>query len=140
MAAKEKSPKAKIAGWLACFLWVLSMVLSFYIPPSSSYIWVPDFVLLIGFLPLIYICPYSLIWIVFGILTAFIGCFLQLLTNIPDAPFPPASIIVKKHLADYHPCWSWMIVGTLVTICGTIKLVINICKYFIKKQREKISP
>ncbi len=134
---KEKSGKHKIAAWISCALWAISIALSFEIPPSSSFIWVPDTALLLGFFPLIWICPFSLIWIAFGGLTAFIGFFLLLLSNIPDASLPAQTIGIKKHLAEFHPCWSWMILGVLVTICGSIRLTINTVLILTKRYSNK---
>lgn len=136
-AKKEKTVVQKIALWSACVLWVLSIVLSFAIPTSSSLIWLPDTVLLLGFFPLIIICRYSIIWLAFGILTGFIGSFLLVLTNIPDSALPAQTISVKKHLAEYHPCWSWMILGTFVTVCGTIRLLVNSVFFFVRRGRNQ---
>lgn len=132
-AESEKSssanrPGKKIAGILAIFLWLLSIGLSFAIPPGSELIWVPDAVLLLGFFPLLWICPYSLVWIAFGILTAFIGFFLLLLTNIPTSSLPAETHKVKEHLAEYHPSWSWMLLGVLGTAGGVVKLFLNLIK------------
>lgn len=137
---KSKKPEVtretKIASWTACGLWVLSIILSFCIPPNSARIWIPDAVLLLGFYPLIWICPWSLVWIAWGILTTFIGWFLLLLTCLPDASLPAQSLGVKHHLAEYHVCWPWLIMGALVTICGTIRLIINM----VKMMRQKAKP
>lgn len=131
---KETSRAHKIAGWSACALWVLSIVLSFCIPPNSPSIWLPDTVLLLGFFPLIWICPWSLVWIAWGVLTTFIGWFLLLLTCIPDSSLPAQSHDIKHHLAQYHLCWPWQILGVMVTISGTIRLIINIVKMIGQKK------
>lgn len=129
------SKKKKIAAWTACGLWVLSLGLSFAIPPTSPLIWIPDTVLLLGFFPLIWICPYSLVWIAFGILTAFIGSFLLLLTCIPNEALPADTHAIKKHLLEFHPCWSWMLLGLFATIAGIIKLIINLTIRFRSKDK-----
>ncbi len=116
----------KIAGWAACVLWLLSIILSFCIPTSSPLIFLPDTVLLLGFMPLILICPYSLVWIAFGVLTAFIGCFLLLLTHIPNSALPADTHAIKMHLAEFHPSWSWMIIGGVFAIAGILKLFYNL--------------
>ena len=131
--------RKKLAVWTSCGLWGLSIILSFLIPTSSPAIWLPDSLLLLGFFPLIWICPYSVIWLAFGILTALIGSFLLLLTNIPDASLPAQTLSVKKHLAEFHPCWSWMIIGSFVTICGSIRFLVNCLLFFIRKQRQSAS-
>jgi len=132
---RGKSRRRNIAGWSAVALWGLSIILSFSIPPSSQYIWVPDSVLLVGFFPLIWICPFSLVWLAFGILTAFIGSFLLLLTNIPDTALPLETVAIKKHLALYHPYWSWILAGLFVTICGAIRLTINVWLLLMRKKQ-----
>lgn len=124
----NKSGKHKVATVISCLIWILSIVLSFMIPPSSAYIWVPDAILLLGFFPLIFICPYSLVWIAFGILTSFIGFFLLLLTNIPEAALPLDTHKIKQHLEEYHPCWSWMLIGLFGTVSGFVKLSLNILR------------
>lgn len=127
--------ETKLASWTACGLWVLSIILSFCIAPKSAQIWIPDAVLLLGFYPLIWVCPWSLVWIAWGILTTFIGWFLLLLTCLPDSSLPAQSIGVKQHLAEYHVCWPWLIMGALITICGTIRLIINTVKLLRRKTK-----
>ena len=134
-ARNAKSKRKKIASIVACGLWVLSIALSFAIPPSSSFIWIPDAVLLMGFFPLLWICPFSILWMLWGVLTAFIGCFLLLLTNIPDNALPPDTHTIKHHLAEYHPYWSWMILGLIGTIIGVIRALINLGKMLTKKKQ-----
>ena len=131
-----KWTRKKICGCAACVLWLLSIACSFLIAPSSPFIWVPDFILLAGFLPLLWICPFSLVWIAFGLLTGFIGFFLLLLTNIPESALPASSHAIKKHLAEFHPCWTWMLLGAFVTICGTIRLLLNTVKYILRKSNK----
>jgi hypothetical protein len=118
---------------------VLSIVASFSIPSNSPFIWVPDFILLAGFLPLLWICPYSLVWIAFGIMNLLIGFFLLLLTNIPNSALPASSISIKKHLEEFHPCWTWMLLGLLVTICGSVRLIINVYLHFARAAKNKNS-
>lgn len=133
---QTKSKKNKIAGWSACALWVLSIILSFAIAPNSPFIWIPDAVLLIGFFPLIWICPYSIVWIIFGVLNALIGWFLLLLTCIPDSALPAQSIGIKKHLAEYHPYWSWILLGLFVALCGTVRICVNTIGMISKKKNK----
>lgn len=127
----------KLAAWSACALWILSLLLSFGIPINSSYIWLPDAVLLAGFIPLLWICPYSLVWIAYGVLTTFIGAFLLLLSNIPSSALPAETHSVKLHLLQYHPCWTWMIIGVIVTAGGTVKLFINLFLFFFRRRKQK---
>lgn len=135
---KEVTRTTKVASWTACGLWALSIILSFCIPPNSPAIWIPDAILLLGFYPLIWICPWSLVWIAWGILTTFIGWFLLLLSCLPDSGLPAQSLGVKHHLAEYHVCWPWLIMGALVTICGTIRLIINTVKLIQKKRNTTV--
>jgi hypothetical protein len=135
----KKSTKRKIAGWSAIGLWLLSIAMSFAIAPSSNLIWLPDALLLIGFFPLIWLCPYSILWITFGLFTAAIGFILLVLTNIPDSALPAQTWAIKKHLAEYHPAWSWLIIGTVATIYGTIRFLINSTLFIIRKARSKKS-
>ena len=125
----------KFASLIAVALWGASVLLSFTIPTNSPLIWLPDTALLLGFFPLLWLCPYSLIWIAFGILTTFIGCFLLLLTNIPNSALPAQSVSIKTHLEIFHPCWSWMLIGLFVTICGSIRGAINLVRLIIRWQK-----
>lgn len=136
VADPKTKGRKKFAVWISCALWGLSILLSFSIPTSSNLIWLPDTVLLLGFFPLIWICPFSLVWIAFGLLTAFIGSFLLLLINIPDSALPAATLPVKKHLAEFHPWWSWLLIGVLVTICGAMRMLINIVRHFARKNKS----
>ncbi len=137
-SAQKNPSRKKIATLSACALWGISIILGFSIPANSPNIWIPDTALLLGFLPLIWICPFSLVWILFGVLTGFIGLFLLVLTNIPDSALPVQSLAAKKHLADYHNYWSWMIIGALVSIGGSIRLIINTSIYLLRRRKQSV--
>lgn len=125
-AKKLDGGRLKIATITSCFLWVSSIALSFAIPPTSSLIWLPDSILLTGFLPLLLVSKWSWPWVVFGVLNGLIGFLLLTVSYIPDQPpLTKEMIEVKHHLASYHPCWSWMIIGSLCTIYGILHLAVN---------------
>lgn len=129
---KERIGKGRIATIIACALWLLSIVLSFAIPPNSPLIWIPDSILLAGFLPLLFLKRWSWTWIIFGILNMGIGFLLLTIEVMPDVPpppelpLPPELVVAKHHLKDYHPSWSWMIIGALCTIYGSAQALVNI--------------
>jgi hypothetical protein len=51
----RQSSARKISAVLSAVLWTVGFFLAFVIPKTSPLIWVPDFLLLIGFFPLLFI-------------------------------------------------------------------------------------
>ncbi len=49
------------------------------------------------------------------------------------------SLDIKHHLAEYHICWPWQILGVIVTVCGTIRLIINTIKLIKTKKSAQQS-
>lgn len=134
---KPKSRQAKIAGWLACFLWVAGFGLAFVVPPSSPFIWVPDTLLLVGFLPLLFIWRFSWPWLIFGFFNLAIGFILLTIEFIPDSSFPAEVVKGKHHLAEYHEPMAWMIFGVFTFVYGMIRMVKNIVLWSMARAKQK---
>lgn len=133
--SKGKSQSGKIAGIASCILWVLGFALAFVIPPTNALIWVPDTLLLVGFLPLLFVWRFSWPWLVFGLFNVFIGFVLLTVGYVPDSEFPADVIKVKHHLQEYHPPLVWMIFGALTFLYGLIRLSKNIFKWYAAKAK-----
>src|SRR5271163_2310335 len=82
--AEKKTGKAKIAALSSTILWVVAFVLLFVIPSGSGYIWLSDFLLLVGFFPLLWVYPAGWTWLIFGILNTFIGVILFIGYYLPN--------------------------------------------------------
>ncbi len=116
--------KASKPGILAIFFWVLSFILSFKIPPSSHYIWVPDTLLLLGFVPLLIDSRARWLWLVFGVCNMVAGFTLTLSTCMPDAAFAAGHMVaIKKHLQLYHPFMVWLLIGFISIVIGVVLLL-----------------
>lgn len=120
--------RQRLSSILAIVLWVASIVLAFIIKPNTALIWLPDALLLMGFLPLLLLWNRSWVWILFGIINGAIGFFVLLLRYIPDSVFPPESVIVKQHLTEYHPYEPWVVLGILCLVYGLVLLVLRIAR------------
>ena len=130
----EKRLSLKIAGVSSLIMWVLGVVASFVIKPNSVLIYVPDALLLSGFLPLLYSWRFSWPWIIFGGFNLAIGFLLLFVTTINDSYFPSALWPGKHHLADYHPGLTWMLMGLACCLFGFGRLLKNLF-LMIKKRR-----
>lgn len=134
---KPKSRKAKVAGILSCVLWVLGFALAFVIPPTNPLIWVPDSLLLLGFLPLLFIWRFSWPWILFGLFNCGIGFILLLIEYIPDSAFPAEIARGKQHLVQYHSWMAWMIFGILTFVYGVGRMSKNLVLWSIARSKAK---
>lgn len=125
-AAVSEPRRAKaIAGIASCVLWVAGIALGFRIPPNSNLIYVPDALMLLGFVPLLHLWRFSWTWLLFGAINFGIGVFLQAIAFMPDNLFPDRLLIAKHHLAQYHPPITWWMLGALSTICGIGRFIFN---------------
>ena len=132
-APREKA--GKIAGISSCVTWLLGIGLAFLIPPASSFIYVPDALLMFGFFPLLFLWRFSWTWLVFGALNFGIGILLQVIQYSPDNLFPADLLTPKHHLAEYHPAIDWWLTGVLATGYGVCRLVKNLY-LLIRKTRS----
>lgn len=131
--------KHKIGAISSCVLWVLSILLSFAIPGTSPWIWLPDATLLIGFFPLLFAWSPSWPWLVFGVLTLGIGFLFLVFSFIADSYFPVQLHAGKHHLEQYHPWWIWVLLGAGATIYGAGRMTKNIASKIIDKSQASKS-
>lgn len=134
---KSRLTKKKVGAIASCALWVLSIALSFTIPPSSNLIWLPDAILLVGFFPLLFVWSPSWPWIVFGLFNLSIGFFINIIFCLPDDPFPVQLRSGKHHLTEFHPWQPWMLIGLLATIYGFGRLTKNIVLMVLAKTNKQ---
>ncbi|HEY9788376.1 MAG TPA: hypothetical protein V6D17_23505 [Candidatus Obscuribacterales bacterium] len=137
---KEKKPKSgahKTAAISSAVLWVAGFALAFVIPPRTPFIWVPDFLLLIGFIPLLWVWRPSWPWIVFGVLNVIIGFVLLVAFYLPDGDLPRQEMVtLRRHLAEYHSPYTWMLTGIGATVYGFIRMIKNIVLW-VKARKAK---
>jgi len=133
----SKSPKGKrIGGIASAILWCLGILLAFVIKPDSMFIPIPDALLLLGFLPLLFMWRFSFPWIVFGLFNIGVGVLLQTIEYLPNHHFPPELLAPKQHLAEYHKPLSWLIVGLVAWIFGLVRFGKNLA-IWLKRRRKK---
>ncbi|MBP6743692.1 hypothetical protein KA344_00595 [bacterium] len=117
-----------IATLLSTALWILSIILAFQIPATSHLIWLPDSLLLLGFVPLLVLAKQSWLVLLFGLSNAFIGFFLLVLTHLESDKFVGEVLLMKQHLVTMHSPWAWLTIGLLIAIWGAIASTIDIVK------------
>lgn len=162
-ATEKPQSGSKWATISSAVLWILGFALAFVIPAQSPFMWVPDALLLVGFLPLLYLWKPSWPWIVFGVLNIVIGFVLLVATFLPvesltsemgkarqqleAAKSPYAAVFsttsaeqmanVHRHLAKQHSPWTWMLVGVFSTAYGFIRMLKNSIKWLAAKKRTE---
>lgn len=117
-----------IATLLSTALWILSIILAFQIPATSHLIWLPDSLLLLGFVPLLVLAKQSWLVLLFGLSNAFIGFFLLVLTHLESDKFVGEVLLMKQHLVTMHSPWAWLTIGLLIATWGAIASTIDIVK------------
>ncbi len=136
MIESKKTKRSLIATVLSTALWVLSVVLAFQIPATSPLIWLPDSLLLLGFVPLLVIARQSWLVLLFGMSNAFIGFFLLVLIHLESDKFVGEVLMMKQHLITMHSPWAWLCIGCAITIWGAIASTIDVVK-FVKRLLAK---
>ncbi|MFA7336690.1 MAG: hypothetical protein WC028_07870 [Candidatus Obscuribacterales bacterium] len=117
-----------IATLLSTALWILSIILAFQIPATSRLIWLPDSLLLLGFVPLLVLSKQSWLVLLFGLSNAFIGFFLLVLVHLESDKFVGEVLLMKQHLVTMHSPWAWLTIGLLTAIWGAMASTIDIVK------------
>jgi hypothetical protein len=133
----KKTGAAKVAAIASTVLWILGFALAFVIPARSPFGWVPDGMLLIGFFPLLYAWKPGWPWVVFGVLNVIVGFLLLVAFYIPDDNFTRDMIIVRKHLAEQHSPYTWMVIGIASTIFGVVRMSIHLFQWIKAKTQKK---
>jgi hypothetical protein len=122
-ADKAHVRRHRIAAIISGLIWTISLFLSFVVATNSPYIWMPDFLLLVGFCPLLYIWRPVWPWFVFGLLNAFIGMVLETTKFLPDQIFPGEIVKLKHHLSEFHVGLVWILIGLGAIFYGALRLV-----------------
>lgn len=134
-AGLEAKGKGKCALWAtvsSTFLWVLSLVLAFQIKPENSLIWLPDALLLLGFVPLLILWRRGWLTFLFGLCNCFIGVFLLILRYLESDKFTGQVLAMKEHLVMLHSPWSWFFIGLAALIWGSIQISISLGRLILK--------
>jgi hypothetical protein len=127
----------KHATTLALIIWLISFALSFVIAPKSNLIFLPDLLLLLGFIPLLFMVPYTWPWLVFGALNIVIGFTLQVACFLSPEALPKSMSPLLAHLANYHSPMIWIWMGLVCLFYAAIKLIkvsIRLCQNGLKKK------
>lgn len=139
-ASRKKLSPGLLATLSSTALWVLSLILAFTIHPGEPLIWLPDALLLLGFVPLLLLWHRWWLTLLFGLFNGGIGFFLLLLAcfKLSDFPAETRSVIGPgiEHLVGYHSCWTWMVLGVLSTAVGLVHLLVKICRFLLSKCRS----
>lgn len=126
----------KIATILSTLLWILSIALAFQIPPENALIWLPDSLLLAGFIPLLILWRKWWLTFLFGLFNSFIGFFLLILTYLESEKFVGNVLAMKEHLVKMHSPWAWIICGLICVGWGLAGFVVAIVRLFKAKARS----
>lgn len=122
----ERTLSKRISLWSSGIIWVAGIAVAFVLGPSSPFIVLSDGLMLLGFVPVLYMWRFSIPWIIFGGFNLFIGLFLLLLSYMPDQYFPENLWAPKHHLAAYHPYMTWLLFGVACIVFGIVRMVKNI--------------
>jgi hypothetical protein len=136
----RSSASGKIAGIVSCVLWVLGIALAFVVKPGSMFIPVPDTLLLLGFLPLLFYWRFSWTWLIFAGFNLGIGMLLMAVEFLPDNLFPSDLVIAKHHLAAYHKPLAWLLISFSAGVYGTVRMVRNISAWMKRRAKPNQSP
>jgi hypothetical protein len=90
---------------------------------NSPFIWTPDFLLLTGFFPLMFVWRPIWPWFIFGLLNCFVGMVLETTKFLPDNLFPGDVVTLKHHLSAYHVGVVWILIGAGALFYGGLRLV-----------------
>jgi hypothetical protein len=127
--------KGKISAVVSSVLWILGFGLCFVIPARSAFSWVADFLLLLGFFPLLYLYPAGWPWLIFGVSNFAIGAMLEIGYQLPASVFPPEVNQMRVMLQGTHPTLVWLLVGVVCAIFGIFRMVKNTIIFFRKRRK-----
>jgi hypothetical protein len=137
-AAEISGPRKcaeKIALWSSIVIWVSGIGIAFVLNPTSPFVCVSDGLLLVGFLPLLFLWRFSMPWMIFGIFNMLIGFFLLMLSQMSNELFPQQFWPMKTHLAQYHPSTIWLLLGFVCLAFGIVRFAKNM--YLLASRRIK---
>jgi hypothetical protein len=132
-----KKPRGhKLAAILSCLLWTAGFFLAFVVPAGSPSIWVPDTLLLLGFIPLLLVWKPAWPWFAFGIFNIFIGFVLLVAQFLPESSLSGDLPKVRKHLAELHVWLVWVAFGLAAIIYGSLRLLKSGVCWLISRHRR----
>jgi hypothetical protein len=125
IAAVRWTP-ARFAAVCATAIWLNGFGLAFYFKPGTAQIWIPDALLLLGFLPLLFVWKPFWPWVVFGLLNIAISFVLYFIAYLPDAALPANMLAGKHHIQAYHVPFVWLAFGNYCLLYGVFRLLKNL--------------
>ena len=132
-----KAPSKKLSI-LTIVTWIVGFILSFYVPPTSPFIWLPDTLLLLGFWPLFFAMRMRFFWLVFGVCNMFIGFVLYVAVFFPEKALEPYHMeAMKAHMNLYHPYWAWFLVGLVSSIVGLAICTSSLSIWLFRKIKNR---
>jgi hypothetical protein len=132
---KSRVGKGKVSAIVSTMLWTLGFGLCFVIPANSSFSWVADFLLLLGFFPLLYFYRAGWPWLIFGVLNFAMGALLEIGYHLPDSSFTPEMNKARIMLQGTHPTLVWLLVGVACAIFGIFRMIKNGIIFFRKRRK-----
>lgn len=139
--SEPKSIKGKTSAIASAVLWTLGFVLPFVLPPNSNLSWIADFLLLLGFFPLLWLYPAGWPWLVFGILNVFTGALLEIGYHIPVESVPKALAKTFQASRDMiqstHPTLVWILTGAVCALFGLFRMTKHMIM-FIRNRSTKV--
>ncbi len=136
-SASKKGMGRQFAAYGSAVIWTASFFLSFVIPPGSPLIWVPDTLLLLGFVPLLFIWKPAWPWLVFGFCNIGIGFVLAVTPFLDDSLLPGELPKVRQHLAEFHVPLVWILLGAASVLYGLVRLVRGLISWLHARTRKK---
>lgn len=136
---KAADKKGLWATILSTALWVISIIAAFQIHPENRLIWLPDALLLLGFVPLLLLWNRGWLTFLFGLCNSFIGFFLLVLAYLESDKFTGQALAMKEHLIQYHSPWSWILIGLMATAWGGVQTLYVLSRLLIKMSRRENS-
>lgn len=137
ISEKKHSSFAGFAAILSTLLWLASIFLAFQIPKESTWFWLPDGLLLLGFIPLLMLWRKAWLTLLFGICNTLIGFFLLILTYLESEKFVGEVLAMKEHLIHFHSPWIWMIFGIIPIFWALVEFSAGIFKFILRRIRTR---
>lgn len=125
-----------IAAIVSTLVWTAGFFLAFVIPGGSPYLWLPDTLLLAGFVPLLLVWRPIWPWFVFGVCNVVIGFVLAVAQYLPDADLPRDLPKVRQHLAEFHVPLIWILFGIGSLAYGVLSLIGSWWRRFCSKNNR----
>jgi len=124
----------QLAAWGSALIWTASFILTFVIPGGSPQIWVPDTLLLLGFVPLLFVWKPAWPWLVFGFCNIGIGFVLAVTPFLDDSLLPGEMPAVRRHLAEFHVPLVWVLLGAASIVYGLVRLAKSLVSWLLARR------